>query len=153
MGEGLFAARRRRGLSQEAAAEALGVSRQTISKWELGETLPDIRQAKRLAKLYQLTLDELVDFDVDLQGIMDKIRRVDETKEAQVDWSSAWSVKYPVLTAWPELPGTDKYVERLGEICRQLKREYGFSELDGFLVVKDMLYRIYCKNKNKHKKK
>lgn len=37
------------GLSQEEVAEKLGVSRQTISKWETDETLPDIRQAKRLA--------------------------------------------------------------------------------------------------------
>ena len=44
-------------------AEKLGVSRQTISKWELDETLPDIRQSKRLSDLYHLTLDELIDFD------------------------------------------------------------------------------------------
>ena len=37
---------------QEAVAEKLGVSRQTVSKWETDETLPDIRQAKRLAMLY-----------------------------------------------------------------------------------------------------
>lgn len=43
-------------------AEKLGVSRQTISKWETGETLPDIRQSKRLAVLYHITLDELVEY-------------------------------------------------------------------------------------------
>ena len=40
-------------------AEKLGVSRQTVSKWELNETLPDIRQAKSMATLYGLTLDQL----------------------------------------------------------------------------------------------
>ena len=49
LGENLFQARKRKGLSQEAVAEKLGVSRQTISKWETDETLPDIRQAKKLA--------------------------------------------------------------------------------------------------------
>ena len=48
LGESLFQARKKRGLSQEAVAEQLGVSRQTISKWETDETLPDIRQSKRL---------------------------------------------------------------------------------------------------------
>ena len=49
LGNSLFHARKRRGLSQEDVAEKLGVSRQTISKWETGETIPDIRQCKRLA--------------------------------------------------------------------------------------------------------
>ena len=56
-------------MSQEAVAEKLGVSRQTVSKWETDETLPDIRQAKRLAMLYGLTLDELIDFDLDVQEL------------------------------------------------------------------------------------
>ena len=62
LGNSLFHARKQAGLSQEAAAEKLGVSRQTISKWETDETLPDIRQTKRLSLLYRLSLDELLDF-------------------------------------------------------------------------------------------
>lgn len=46
LGNSLFSARKKRSLSQEEVAEKLGVSRQTISKWELDETLPDIRQSK-----------------------------------------------------------------------------------------------------------
>lgn len=42
LGNSLFHARKSCGLSQEQVAEKLGVSRQTISKWESGETLPDI---------------------------------------------------------------------------------------------------------------
>ena len=48
LGNHLFEARKKRGLSQEEVAGKLGVSRQTISKWETDETLPDIRQSKRL---------------------------------------------------------------------------------------------------------
>lgn len=55
LGNNLYNARKRRGLSQEKVAEKLGVSRQTISKWELNETLPDICQSKRLSNLYHLT--------------------------------------------------------------------------------------------------
>ena len=54
LGNHLYNARKKSGLSQEDVAAKLGVSRQTISKWELDETLPDIRQAKRLAVLYHL---------------------------------------------------------------------------------------------------
>ena len=61
LGNNLFNARKKKGMSQEAVAEKLGVSRQTISKWETDETLPGIRQSKRLAVLYDLSLDELID--------------------------------------------------------------------------------------------
>ena len=74
-GRHLFQARKKKGLSQEETAEKLGVSRQTISKWETDETLPDIRQAKRLAVLYGVTLDELIDYDLDVQEIQEIIDR------------------------------------------------------------------------------
>ena len=57
LGNNLFNARKKSGLSQEEAAGKLGVSRQTISKWELDETLPDICQSKKLANMYGLSLD------------------------------------------------------------------------------------------------
>lgn len=66
LGNSLLQARKKSSLSQEMVAEKLGVSRQTISKWETDETLPDIYQTKRLAKLYHLSLDQLVEFDVEL---------------------------------------------------------------------------------------
>ena len=65
LGSSLYHARKKSGLSQENVAEKLGVSRQTISKWETGETLPDIRQSKGLAMLYHVTLDELIEYDFD----------------------------------------------------------------------------------------
>ena len=46
LGNSLYNARKKSGLSQENVAEKLGVTRQTVSKWETNETLPDIRQAK-----------------------------------------------------------------------------------------------------------
>lgn len=42
--------RKKNNLSQEELAEKIGVARQTISKWELGETSPDIKQSKELSK-------------------------------------------------------------------------------------------------------
>lgn len=51
-------------LSQEELAEKVGVARQTISKWELGETSPDIKQAKLLSEIFNVSLDELVNNDI-----------------------------------------------------------------------------------------
>lgn len=54
--------RTRHQLTQEEVAERLNVSRQVIAKWEKGESTPDIQHCMELAKLYNVTLDNLVNF-------------------------------------------------------------------------------------------
>ena len=56
----LIRLRKRAGLSQEALAEKIGVSRQTVAKWESGESAPDIQHADRLAELFNVNLDDLL---------------------------------------------------------------------------------------------
>lgn len=63
-GSKIMELRKKNNLSQEELAEKIGVARQTISKWELGETSPDIKQAKALSKLFNVSLDELVNNDI-----------------------------------------------------------------------------------------
>ena len=87
LGTSLYHARRKKGLSQEAVAEKLGVSRQTISKWETDETLPDIRQAKKLSVLYGLTLDELISFDLDTRALQEMINTTSDAVTKNVDWT------------------------------------------------------------------
>ena len=55
--------RKKYGFSQEALAAALGISRQAVSKWERGETSPDTDNIIALARLYGISLDELLLFD------------------------------------------------------------------------------------------
>ena len=64
LGNKILELRKKNNLSQEQLAEKLDVTRQTISKWELGETSPDIKQARELSKIFKISLDELVDNDV-----------------------------------------------------------------------------------------
>ncbi len=64
IGNKIMELRKKCGLSQEELAEKVGVARQTISKWELGETSPDIKQAKELSKIFNISLDELVSNDI-----------------------------------------------------------------------------------------
>ena len=61
--ERLAARRKLAGLSQEALAEKLGVSRQAVSKWERSESSPDTDNLIALAKLYGVSLDELLYVD------------------------------------------------------------------------------------------
>lgn len=55
--------------SQEKLAEKLGVSRQAIAKWEKGETFPDLTNFVEIAELFQVTLDNLVNYDEKEYGI------------------------------------------------------------------------------------
>ncbi len=53
--------RKEAGLSQEALAEKIGVSRQTVAKWESGDSCPDLTSALSLSEVFSVTLDELAD--------------------------------------------------------------------------------------------
>ncbi len=148
LGNNLFNARKKSGLSQEEAAEKLGVSRQTISKWELDETLPDICQSKKLAVIYGLSLDELIEFDIDMQEIQEVIDRTSDSLTEKIDWTNAWSKKYPVLAAYKDEVEIQRYVKELNRLLADLEKKYGYSELDSFLVLKDILYVIWKNRKS-----
>lgn len=53
-------ARNRMGMSQELVAEQLGISRQAVTKWELGQSKPSAKNLKALADLYQIPSEELL---------------------------------------------------------------------------------------------
>ena len=63
----LSARRKQSGLSQEALAEKLGVSRQAVSKWERSESSPDTDNLIALAQLYGVSLDELLYVDDEMR--------------------------------------------------------------------------------------
>lgn len=69
--EKLLELRRRRGLSQEELGMELQVSRQTISKWETGQSYPDFERLVLLSDFFALSLDELVR-DIDVQDVRQK---------------------------------------------------------------------------------
>lgn len=60
LGEKIFRHRRQLGLSQEELAERLGVTRQAVSKWELGSSVPELETVVALARLFGVTADYLL---------------------------------------------------------------------------------------------
>lgn len=56
-------------MSQEELAEKVDVSRQTLSKWETGESLPDIERCMILAEVFGVTLDDLVNYTSSVPGL------------------------------------------------------------------------------------
>lgn len=143
LGSSLYHTRKKSGLTQEAVAEKLGVSRQTISKWETDETLPDIRQSKGLAMLYHMTLDELIEYDFDEAQAQQMIDSVSDEVQARIDWNKVWSKKYPVLATYHQKVRVDDYAPQLRELLTRLRVEYGYTHTDALLVLKDILARVW----------
>ena len=143
LGSSLYNARKQRGLSQEEVAGKLGVSRQTISKWETDETLPDIRQSKGLAMLYHLTLDELIEYNFDEQQARQMIESVSDQAQEKIDWNRVWSKKYPVLAEYHKTVRVEDYAPTLREMLTQLRVTYGYNDTDALLVLKDILARVW----------
>lgn len=69
IGDNIQVTRQAAGLTQESLAELVGVSRQTVAKWEAGETSPDLEHAASLASALGCTVDALVTFDSKATGL------------------------------------------------------------------------------------
>ena len=81
MANRLTALRKQHGMSQEQLAEKLGVSRQAVSKWERAEASPDIENLSSLAKLYNITIDRLVNGVQEQPATSDTYTNVQESEE------------------------------------------------------------------------
>ena len=61
--DNLIALRKMNGFSQEELADKINVSRQTLSKYETGESLPDVEKCKLIADVFEVSLDDLVNYN------------------------------------------------------------------------------------------
>ena len=77
LGKKITELRKKNNFSQEELAEKVGVARQTISKWEIGDTTPDINQVKIISKIFNISIDELVDNDIN-NVIVEKISNTEK---------------------------------------------------------------------------
>jgi transcriptional regulator with XRE-family HTH domain len=66
LGEKLLYLRKKKGLSQEQLAAQVTVSRQAVSKWELGEAIPDTENVIQLTKIFEVSADFLLNNEIDI---------------------------------------------------------------------------------------
>jgi len=85
--------RKRAGLSQEALAAKIGVSRQAVSKWELGETTPDVEKLVLLAQSFGVTTDELLGMKEPVRETLRPAPQPSRLPE-DVDWVVRRSAKF-----------------------------------------------------------
>ena len=77
------------------------------------------------------------------------IKTTTEKNQDKVDWTKAWSTKYPILKTCQKEVDIQKYANEIRKLFNKLQDEYGYNELDAILVLKDILAHEYLYNKNR----
>ena len=79
------------------------------------------------------------------------IKNTNEENQSKVDWTKAWSVKYPILKTYQNEVDVGKYAAEIRRLFNDLQHDHGYSELDAMLVLKDILAHEYLDNQKKNK--
>ena len=77
------------------------------------------------------------------------IRNTTEEEQEKVDWTKAWSTKYPVLATYQKEVDIPKYAAKIRQMFTELQEDYNYSEQDAMLVLKDILAHEYMDNRPK----
>ena len=89
--EKLIELRKAKGLSQEELGNELGVSRQTVSKWELGQSYPDFQKLVLLSDFFDISLDKLIK-DIDLDYVRENNSNNEKVSKMYEDFQTAKTV-------------------------------------------------------------
>ena len=75
--------RKIKGLTQESFAAEIGVSRQSVYKWESGQSYPDVEKLLKIARTFSVTVDDMLndEMDVDRAGVMRPVEEVKAEEE------------------------------------------------------------------------
>ena len=77
LGDKIYSLRKNRKISQEEFAEILKTSRQAVSKWERNESKPDIEKLIIIAKLFNISIDYLLSFEINYSNINDILKKLE----------------------------------------------------------------------------
>ncbi|MGI6064517.1 hypothetical protein [Blautia sp.] len=88
-----------------------------------------------------------------MEPIEEIIQNTTEESQTKVDWTKAWSTKYPVLAAYQKEVDIPRYAAEIRRMLTDLQADYGYSEQDAMLVLKDILAHEYMDNRPRKTKK
>ena len=82
-----------------------------------------------------------------MKNIEEILKNTTEENQKEVNWTKAWSTKYPILKTYQKEVDIPKYAKEIRRMINELQEIYNYSELDAMLVLKDILAHEYLDNK------
>lgn len=100
LGEKIYLLRKNKNISQEEFADILNTSRQAVSKWERNESKPDVDKLINIAKLFNVSIDYLLSYEINYSNVDDFINKLEECYLnnnfiINIDDIKLWCSKYP----------------------------------------------------------
>lgn len=83
-----------------------------------------------------------------MDNIENIIKNTNESNQEKIDWTKAWSKKYPILKQYQKEVNIKEYSTKIREMLNSLQNDYQYNELDSMLVLKDILAHEYLDNRN-----
>ena len=84
-----------------------------------------------------------------MNNIKKIIKETNETNQEKVNWTKVWSTKYPILKQYQKEVDIKKYSTDIRRLLNHIQNDYGYSDEDAMLVLKDILAHEYLDNKKK----
>jgi hypothetical protein len=97
--------------------------------------------------LYNISYDYLISESHNISGDITGIEMIVD----EIDWSSAWSKKYPILVSYKRMQEINVYCEKIFKLYDDCKNEFDFNDENTALVLKDILHQKYKVEKSKTK--
>ena len=139
--EKLIELRRKQGLSQEELGYRLNVTRQTVSKWELGQTTPEMEKLIEMGKLFNISVDELVndsEITTNVNPIIeDQPIREEKTKSNKVLIIIVVALIVVILLIVYKIFSSIFSFDWFNKASDKVKQEQGNFVEDAFEIVKD----------------
>lgn len=82
-----------------------------------------------------------------MANIEETIKKTTKANQDKTDWTKVWSKEYPVLKRYQSEVDTKEYEAKLRDMLEDLMKKHNYSYQDAMLVLKDILYHEYLRNK------
>lgn len=137
--------RKNKNISQEQLAEILDTSRQAVSKWERGESLPDIDKLRDLAVYFDVSIDYLLGYDIEAASIKKTIERIDKCLEDN-DYSITTDEIKMIVTKNPN--NFNLLVKILTYLDKYIYIEYSDEASELFILYCERAITLFQKDNN-----
>ena len=83
-----------------------------------------------------------------MEKIKKIIKKTNEKNQKKINWTKAWSEKYPILKTYQSEVNISKYANEIRKMLDDIKNTYGYTDEDSMLVLKDILAHEYLDKGN-----